>query len=61
LFSAGKANLEVIVDLWSQIFNDTLVAQYTKTDLVKFMNELFTMEALVGEVDATVDFFSSFS
>jgi ribosomal protein S18 acetylase RimI-like enzyme len=48
---AGKKDAEMLADLSRQTFYNTFAAQNTKEDMDKFMNEQFTKEALMKEVE----------
>jgi diamine N-acetyltransferase len=48
---AGHEDAELIADLSRQTFYDTFASQNTQEDMNKFMNEQFTKEALMKEVE----------
>jgi len=48
---AGKKEAEFLADLSRQTFYDTFASQNTREDMDKFMNEQFTKEALMKEVE----------
>ncbi len=54
---AAAADAEKIAVLSRQTFYDTFAASNTKDDMDKFMNESFSMEALVNEVTAPGNIF----
>lgn len=47
---AGKEDAELVADLSRQTFYDTFAASNTKENMDKFMNEIFTKDALMKEV-----------
>ncbi|HEX7846170.1 MAG TPA: GNAT family N-acetyltransferase [Chitinophagaceae bacterium] len=50
---AAVADAPLIADMSRQTFYDTFAAQNTKEDMDKFMNEQFTKELLIKEVEAS--------
>lgn len=54
---AGNKDAELIADLSRRTFYDSFAAQNTKEDMDKFMNELFTKDALMKEVGAPGNLF----
>jgi diamine N-acetyltransferase len=54
---ATSADAELVADLSRQTFYDTFVADNTKEDMDKFMNEQFTKEALMAEVGSPGNIF----
>ena len=54
---ATTADAELIADMSRQTFYDTFAASNTKEDMDKFMNEVFTHEALIKEVERNTDTF----
>jgi ribosomal protein S18 acetylase RimI-like enzyme len=54
---ARKEDAELIADLSRQTFYETFASQNTKADMEKFMNEQFTKEALMKEVEREENIF----
>lgn len=54
---ATAADAEMIADMSRQTFYDSFALQNTKEDMDKFMNEVFTREALIREVGAPGNIF----
>jgi diamine N-acetyltransferase len=54
---ATTADAALIADMSRQTFYETFAASNTKEDMDKFMNEVFTREGLIKEVERGVDIF----
>lgn len=54
---ATVADAELIADLSRETFYETFIADNSKEDMDKFMNEQFTKEALMAEVGAAGNIF----
>jgi len=54
---ATASDAELIADLSRETFYDAFIADNTKDDMEKFMNEQFTKESLMEEVGATGNIF----
>jgi ribosomal protein S18 acetylase RimI-like enzyme len=54
---ATAADAELIADMSRKTFYETFIADNSKEDMDKFMNEQFTKEALMAEVGAAGNFF----
>ena len=54
---AGEKDAELLADLSRQTFYNTFAPQNTKENMDKFMNEQFTKEALMKEMDSKENIF----
>ncbi|MBL7744621.1 MAG: GNAT family N-acetyltransferase [Chitinophagaceae bacterium] len=54
---ATAADAEMIADMSRQTFYDSFISQNTEEDMDKFMNEVFTRQALISEVGSPGNIF----